>query len=262
MQNQNAAVLCFQEMLRIRMIEETIGENYARPGQPQELRSPTHRSIGQEATIVGVCSTLKTEDVVVSTHRCHVLYQAKGGSLRRMVAERFGKVDGCTGGRGGSKHLSDDDGAGLLASIPIAGASMPIPVGTALSFALEGAPHVAAAFVGNPAMKEGSLHESANFASLNKLAVRLMCENVLYSVYTPLHYRHCIADLTQFARAHGATRKSPQGRCGLGEAGAQTSAMEAAIANEIADAFTFARQSPLPTPDTAHLHVYVDRGLS
>jgi len=189
-------------MLRIRLIEEALADNYGAPGSEQEMRCPMHLSIGQEAAAVGVCAALQPDDVVFSTHRCHAHYLAKGGSLNRMLAEIFGKVDGCTGGRGGSMHLMDDE-AGLVASIPIVGASMPLAVGAALSFALDGVPRISVAFVGDAAMEEGAWHECANFASLNRLPVLFVCENNYYSVYTPLSQRQNNSDLTRFAVAHG-----------------------------------------------------------
>lgn len=192
----------FRQILRIRMIEEAIAANYGGPGKVQEMRCPVHLSIGQEAAAVGVCAALHPDDVVVSTHRCHAHYLAKGGSLPQMMAELFGKVDGCLGGRGGSMHLADED-AGLLLSIPIVGASVPLAVGAALSFAFDGDNRIAVAFVGDGAMEEGSWHESANFASLHKLPILFVCENNLYSIYSPLHRRQVNADIARLARAHG-----------------------------------------------------------
>lgn len=197
-------------MLRIRLIEEAIAAHYGQPGRPQEMRCPTHLSIGQEATAVGVCAALSQGDVVFTTHRCHAHYLAKGGSLPKMMAELFGKVDGCTGGRGGSMHLMDDE-AGMIAAIPIVGASIPLAVGAALSFALDGTPRVVVAFVGDAAMEEGSWHESANFASLHKLPVLFVCENNFYSVYTPLHRRQINADIGRLARAHGIHTETADG---------------------------------------------------
>src|SRR5258708_3967142 len=91
----------FKEILRIRMIEEEIAARYS----AQTMRCPVHLSIGQEAIAVGVCHQLKKSDYLISNHRAHAHYLAKGGDLKRMIAEIYGKETGCTGGRGGSMHL-------------------------------------------------------------------------------------------------------------------------------------------------------------
>src|ERR1043165_6678835 len=110
-----------QQMIRIRRTEETLADLYP----AQEMRTPTHFSIGQEAVAVGVCAALAREDVVYSGHRCHAHYLAKGGDLAAMVAELYGKETGCARGRGGSVHLNDP-GAGLVASSAILGETMAV----------------------------------------------------------------------------------------------------------------------------------------
>ena len=117
----------FVAMLRIRMIEEEIAARYGE----QKMRCPVHLSIGQEAVPVGISAVLRRDDQVVSTHRCHAHYLAKGGDLCAMIAELYGKSTGCCGGRGGSMHLLDAD-AGMLLSEPIVGSSIPVGVGAAL----------------------------------------------------------------------------------------------------------------------------------
>ena len=104
----------YESMLRIRLVEEAIAEHYGEG----EMRCPVHLSIGQEAVAVGVCEALKVSDKVYSTHRCHAHYLAKGGDLKRMIAEICGKAAGCIGGRGGSMHLIDA-AKGMMASMPI-----------------------------------------------------------------------------------------------------------------------------------------------
>ena len=113
-------------MLRIRMIEERIKALYAE----QEMRCPTHFSIGQEAAAVGVCARLTREEPITSAHRSHAHYLAKGGDLKAMLAELYGKVTGCARGKGGSMHLIDR-AAGFLGAVPIVGATIPIGVGAA-----------------------------------------------------------------------------------------------------------------------------------
>ena len=188
-------------MLYIRMVEEAIADNYGKAGQPQEMRCPVHLSIGQEASAVGVVEALESTDVVYSTHRCHAHYLAKNGSLDAMIAEIYGKSDGCVGGRGGSMHLQDID-KGVIASIPIVASVIPLGVGAALKFKMYNENRVAAVFFGDAAMEEGVWHESANFAQMNDLPVVFVCENNMYSVYTPLNQRQPNADLTRLAKAH------------------------------------------------------------
>lgn len=188
----------YKNMLRIRLIEEAIAENY----HEGEMRCPVHLSIGQEAIAVGVCEALNPKDKVYSTHRCHAHYLAKGGNLRRMMAELYGKKEGCTGGRGGSMHLMDDE-CGLMASIPIVSSSIPVAVGSALADSRQHTGKISVAFFGDASIEEGVFHESANFAQLHNLPVIFICENNLYSVYTHLRERQPDRPLTNVAIAHG-----------------------------------------------------------
>jgi pyruvate dehydrogenase E1 component alpha subunit len=137
-----------------------------------------HLYIGQEAIAVGTCAALETSDKVYSTHRCHAHYLAKGGDLKRMMAEICGKAAGCVGGRGGSMHLMDVP-KGVMASIPIVSSSIPVAVGSALADKRMRNGKVTVAFFGDASVEEGVFHESANFASLHKLPVIFLCENNL-----------------------------------------------------------------------------------
>lgn len=188
----------YRKMLRIRLVEEAIAEHYGEG----EMRCPVHLSIGQEASAVGVCEALAPTDKVYSTHRCHAHYLAKGGDLKRMIAEICGKAAGCIGGRGGSMHLMDRE-KGMMASVPIVSSSIPIAVGSALADKRKRTGKVTVAFFGDASIEEGVFHESANFATLHKLPVIFVCENNLYSVYTPLHQRQPDRPLTEVTRAHG-----------------------------------------------------------
>jgi pyruvate dehydrogenase E1 component alpha subunit len=187
----------YADMLRIRMVEEAIAERYAE----QEMRCPVHLSVGQEAAAVGVCTALRREDKVFSTHRCHAHYLAKGGRLKPMLAEIYGRIDGCIGGRGGSMHLTDPE-VGMIASVPIVSSSIPLAVGSALSDRLDGSDAVTVTFFGDASVEEGVFHESMNFARLRNLAVLFVCENNLYSVYTPLSERQPDRPLVDIAKAH------------------------------------------------------------
>jgi TPP-dependent pyruvate/acetoin dehydrogenase alpha subunit len=173
-----------REMLRIRTIEETIAEVY----KEQEMRTPTHFSIGQEAVAVGVCRALETSDVAYSGHRCHAHYLAKGGGVYEMVAELYGRADGCCKGRGGSVHLNAP-GVGLIASSAILGETMATAVGSAWAFAMDGLDRVAVTFFGDGTAEEGIFHEVLNFAVVKKVPVIFVCENNGYSTHTPLAVR-------------------------------------------------------------------------
>lgn len=188
----------FREMLRIRMIEEAIAVRYSE----EKMRCPVHLSIGQEAVPVGVSAVLRKEDQAVSTHRCHAHYLAKGGDLKAMLCEIMGRLPGCCGGRGGSMHLFDRD-AGLLLSLPIVGASIPVGVGAAMAMKQRGEDNVAVIYLGDASVEEGAFHESANFAAVRSLPAIFVCENNLYSVYTPLSQRQPDRPITELARAHG-----------------------------------------------------------
>lgn len=187
----------YRKMLRIRLIEEAIADHYGEG----EMRCPVHLSIGQEAAAVGVCAALVQTDKVYSTHRCHAHYLAKGGDLKRMFAEICGKAAGCIGGRGGSMHLMDIE-KGMMASIPIVASSIPIAVGSALADKRTQTGKVTVVFIGDASIEEGVFHESANFAVLHDLPVIFVCENNLYSVYTPIRQRQPDRPLTDVARAH------------------------------------------------------------
>jgi len=171
-------------MLRIRCVEETLADRYPEG----EMRTPTHFSIGHDAVAVGVCAALDVGDVIYSNHRCHAHYLAKGGDLLGMVAELYGKEIGCARGRGGSVHLNDPV-AGVMASSAILGQTMAVAAGSALAFAMDGEPRVAACFFGDGAAEEGVFHETLNFASVRRLPVLFVCENNGYSTHTPLHVR-------------------------------------------------------------------------
>jgi pyruvate dehydrogenase E1 component alpha subunit len=190
----------YRSMLRIRRTEEALATRY----REQQMRCPMHLCIGQEAVAAGVCHVLRKTDRVFSNHRAHGHYLAKGGDLRRMLAELYGRENGCCAGRGGSMHLIDLD-AGFLGSTPIVGGTVPLAVGTAWSAQLRGEAHVTVVFFGDGCFEEGVLHESMNFAALHALPIVFVCENNDYSVYTPLRERQPMRSIAGVARAHGLT---------------------------------------------------------
>lgn len=188
----------YRSTLRIRLVEERIAELYSE----QEMRCPVHLCIGQEAIAAGVCEALEKKDVVMSGHRAHGHYLAKGGNLKKMMAEIYGKVTGCSKGRGGSMHLIDLK-VNFLGSTPIVANVLPVATGVAWAAKLRGKEHVTVVFMGEGATEEGVWHECMNFAVLHKLPVVYVCENNLYSVYTPLSQRQPKRELTGIAAAHG-----------------------------------------------------------
>jgi pyruvate dehydrogenase E1 component alpha subunit len=186
-------------ILRIRMIEERVRDLYAE----QEMRCPTHFSIGQEAVAVGVCAHLSQDELITSAHRSHAHYLAKGGDLRAMVAELYGKATGCAAGKGGSMHLIDPS-VGFLGAVPIVGSTIPIGVGAAFASVLENDPRLTVIFFGDAATEAGVFHESLNFAAIHRLPVVMVCENNLYSVLSPLEVRQPRGlEIFHLAQGHG-----------------------------------------------------------
>ncbi len=182
------------------MIEEEIARLY----HEQKMRCPVHLSIGQECNAVAIASCLHTSDHMVSTHRGHAHYLAKGGSLLGLLGELYGKEAGCSRGYGGSMHLTDRS-VGFLASTSIVGGTVPIGVGSAFSAKLLGIHRLSVVCIGDAAIEEGVFHESANFASLHNLPVIFFLENNNYSCFTSRDQRQPkrVRGLEDVAMAHG-----------------------------------------------------------
>jgi len=166
------------------MVEESIADLYPE----QEMRCPVHLCAGQEAIAVGVCANLKTDDYIMSNHRSHGHYLAKGGDLKAMMAEIYGKATGCCKGKGGSMHLIDLS-VNYLGSTPIVGGVIPVATGVAFGIQMRGEDRLAVVFLGDAAAEEGVFSESLNYAALKQLSILYVCENNLYSVYSPLSVR-------------------------------------------------------------------------
>jgi len=213
----------YRKMLYIRTVEERIAALYP----DQEMRCPVHLCIGQEAAEVGTAMALRGDDWVVSGHRSHGHYLAKGGDLNAMMAELYGKATGCAGGKGGSMHLVDL-AAGFLGSAPIVGSTIAIGVGAALSAQMQGEDRVVMVYLGDGAAETGVFYESLNFAALKRLAVVFVCENNLYSVYSPLDVRQpagrSIADLARVLgmESHGADGNDVEAVYALSQAAVAT----------------------------------------
>lgn len=186
-----------ETMLLIRRAEEEI----ARMIESGEIRCPCHLSIGQEAVAAGVCAALRQEDTVWGGHRSHALYLARGGSLEAMLDEIHGLASGCSGGRGGSMHLFAPE-QGILGTMPIVAATVPLAVGAAMAYRMRGERRVAVAFFGDGALEEGGVHESMNLAALYRLPVVFVCENNLYSSHMHWSERRVADNLDRAGEFH------------------------------------------------------------
>ena len=214
-------------MFRIRRVEEALARRYAE----QEMRCPMHLCIGQEAIATGVCAALQSTDLVFSNHRAHGHYLAKGGNLGAMIAELYGRADGCCGGRGGSMHLIDLD-AGFMGATPIVGGTVPLAVGSAWASQLRTSSEVTVVFFGDGCFEEGVIHESMNFAALHKLPLVFVCENNDFSVYTPLKERQPERPIYRIAEAHGLQSSRGDGNDVEATLGLARRAVSAARAGE------------------------------
>jgi pyruvate dehydrogenase E1 component alpha subunit len=185
----------YRMMLKIRLTEERIGE-LVRGGK---IGTPCHLCIGQEASAASVCADLRDGDFVFSNHRSHGHYLAKGGSLRGLMAEIFGKKTGCSGGLGGSMHLCDPS-KGLMGSSAIVGGTIPLAAGAALNIKIRGDKSVVVSFFGDGATNEGVLYESLNFASLRRLPLIFVCENNFYSTHMHISKIQSVRRLSEIGR--------------------------------------------------------------
>jgi pyruvate dehydrogenase E1 component alpha subunit len=183
------------EMRRIRRFEEKCAELYS----AGKIRGFLHLYIGEEAVAVGAMQALHTEDAVVATYREHGHALARGIAMDRLMAEMYGKQEGCSRGRGGSMHVFDAH-MRFYGGNAIVGGGLPIAVGLALADKMQKRSRVTACFFGDGAVAEGEFHESLNLAALWKLPVLFLCENNLYAMGTRLDRAQSQTDLT--AKAH------------------------------------------------------------
>jgi acetoin:2,6-dichlorophenolindophenol oxidoreductase subunit alpha len=196
-----------REMLLIRRFEEKVEERF-RAG---ELPGFLHVAIGQEAVAVGVCGALEDGDVIASTHRAHGHTLAKGTHPNEVMAELYGKVEGCSHGYGGSMHLYDLE-RGNLGANAVVGGGLPAIVDAALAFKMRKEPRVAVAFFGDGATNIGTFHEALNLAELWKVPAVFVCENNHYAESTPSRQQLPIEDLTKRAEAYGMTSTTVDGQ--------------------------------------------------
>jgi len=185
-----AGLGALREMLRIRRFEEKCVELYS----AGRIRGFLHLYIGQEAVAVGALAALEPDDAVVATYREHGHALARGVAPGRILAEMYGRLEGCCRGRGGSMHLFDA-AARFYGGNAIVGGGLPVAVGLALADAMQRRRRVTACFFGEGAVAEGEFHESLNLASLWKLPVLFCCENNLYAMGTALARSESETDL-------------------------------------------------------------------
>lgn len=174
----------FRIMIMIRLFEEKIIKVYPK----QDMKTPVHLYIGQEAIAAGVCAVLNKEDYLFTNHRSHGHCIAKGADIGRLYAEFYGRVDGYCRGKGGSMHIAIPE-IGICGTSAIVGGGIPLAAGTALASKMKDDGKISAVFFGDGAVDEGVFHESLNFAALKKLPVLFICENNSYAVNSPVSAR-------------------------------------------------------------------------
>jgi TPP-dependent pyruvate/acetoin dehydrogenase alpha subunit len=188
----------YRALYRIRRVEEEIAAVYP----TDKIKSPVHLSIGQEAVSVGVCEALQPNDVVFGTYRSHASYLAKGGDLKRMIAELYGKIDGCAKGKGGSMHLVDVQ-ARVMGTSAVVGTTIAQAVGFAYALKLQRKNSIVVSFFGDGAVDEGVFYESLNFAALKALPIIFICENNFYAIHTHQSLRQKPANIRERASVYG-----------------------------------------------------------
>ena len=187
-----------RQMLMIRRFEERASADYL----AGKIYGVVHCYIGEEAVAVGVCSTLKRDDRIISTHRGHGHCIAKGADLNRMMAELYGRQTGYCKGKGGSMHIADFD-IGMLGANGIVAGGISIITGAGLAAQMEGKGGVAVSFFGDGASNAGPFHECLNIAAAWKLPMIYVCENNMYAAQTAAAVTHALSDVAAKAAGYG-----------------------------------------------------------
>jgi len=185
-------------MWLIRRVEESIADMVA----AKQVQCPCHLAIGQEAVAVGVARSVEPGDRIFGAHRSHAHFLSLGGNPFELFAEVLGREQGCSRGMGGSMHLTDPY-HGLLGTVPLVAATIPIAVGAGLAAQMDGNSRVAVSFFGDGAAEEGVFHESMNFAASMRLPVVFVCENNLFSSHLHISLRQPSDCIARYALAHG-----------------------------------------------------------
>lgn len=200
------AIEFLRQMMRIRRLEERCAELYTQT----KIRGFLHLYNGEEAVAVGVVQSLGPEDAIVATYREHGHALVRGMSARSIMAELYGKLEGCSRGRGGSMHLFDAK-TRFYGGNAIVGGGLPIAVGLALADKMRGQCRVSSCFFGDGAVAEGEFHECLNLAALWRLPVLFVCENNLYAMGTRLDLAQSTTDVAKKAAAYGITSEAVDG---------------------------------------------------
>ncbi|HVT82525.1 MAG TPA: thiamine pyrophosphate-dependent dehydrogenase E1 component subunit alpha [Phycisphaerae bacterium] len=188
----------YRSLQLIRRVEEEVARVYP----SDKIMSPVHLSIGQEAVSVGVCDALRPDDIAFGTYRSHALYLAKGGNLKGMIAELYGKAAGCAKGKAGSMHLIDIP-AGVMGASAVVGTTIPHAAGYAMAVKARKGDQLVVCFLGDGATEEGVFSETLNFAVIKQLPVLFVCENNSYAIHSTLAVRQGKTDICQRVRSHG-----------------------------------------------------------
>jgi acetoin:2,6-dichlorophenolindophenol oxidoreductase subunit alpha len=185
-------------MLKVRRVEECLLDVFAKGKIPGFI----HVGIGQEGVAAGVCSVLKADDSIFTTHRGHGQALAKGIELKRFMAEIYGRKDGFCKGKAGSMHVASKE-AGVAGSNGIVGAGLPISLGTAFASTYRGQDKVTVCFFGDGATNQGTFHESLNLAALWNLPVIFCCENNGWAQFTPQKVYMRLENISKRAESYG-----------------------------------------------------------
>ncbi|MFN7087192.1 MAG: pyruvate dehydrogenase (acetyl-transferring) E1 component subunit alpha [Burkholderiales bacterium] len=204
--NRDLALSLLGDMIRIRRFEEKCAELYS----AGKIRGFLHLYIGEEAVAAGAMRALRPEDALFATYREHGHALARGIAAGAIMAEMYGKVEGCSRGRGGSMHLFDA-ATRFYGGSAIVGGALPLAVGFALAERMQGLPHITACFFGEGAIAEGEFHESMNLAALWKVPALFLCENNLYAMGTALERSEANTDLCTKAESYGVRAESIDG---------------------------------------------------
>jgi len=204
--DRERALRLLGKMILIRRFEEKCVELYG----AQKIRGFLHLYVGEEATATGVMENLLPEDAVLATYREHGQALARGVSARSIMAEMYGKQEGCARGRGGSMHIFDAATRFYGGNAIVAG-GLPVAVGLALADKMQGRPRVTVCFFGEGAVAEGEFHESMNLAALWRLPVLFICENNLYAMGTALRLTESVTDIASKGAAYGVAAAAVDG---------------------------------------------------
>lgn len=196
----------YRKMVRIRTFEAKVTQLFLKGLVPGTI----HLSTGQEAVAVGATSCLRTTDRIMLTHRPHGQALAKGMDPKRLLTEILGRTDGCCRGKGGSMHLAEPR-VGIMPSLPIVGAGIPVAAGIAFAFKYAVSDSVAMGFFGDGATNIGAFHETMNLAALWKLPVVYVCENNLYAVSTRIQSATLLEELSEKVKIYGMPASTVDG---------------------------------------------------